>query len=92
MKARSGTASQTRTEAGVAIQRSAKAMTAKKAVRTRCSRVRARRSPTATPTSANTVWAVINHNSEFAVIPEPNTIGLLLLMGSAAFLRRLRLR
>lgn len=24
-------------------------------------------------TSANTVWAVLNHNSEFAVIPEPTT-------------------
>jgi hypothetical protein len=28
-------------------------------------------------TANHTVWAVLNHNSEFAVVPEPATIGLL---------------
>ena len=28
-------------------------------------------------TDTNTVWAVLNHNSEFAVVPEPGTMGLL---------------
>jgi hypothetical protein len=43
-------------------------------------------------TTDNKVWAVIDHNSEFAVIPEPNTIGLLLLMGAVTFFRKLRTR
>jgi autotransporter-associated beta strand protein len=33
--------------------------------------------------SKGTVWAVINHNSEFAVIPEPGTWALLVLGGGA---------
>jgi hypothetical protein len=28
--------------------------------------------------ATKTAWAVVNHNSQFAVIPEPSTIGLLL--------------
>jgi len=34
-------------------------------------------------TSKGTVWAVINHNSDFAVIPEPGTWALLLFGGGA---------
>jgi hypothetical protein len=30
-----------------------------------------------TSTSGDYAWAVVNHNSEFAVIPEPSTLGLL---------------
>jgi len=37
-------------------------------------------------TANNTVWAVINHNSEFGVIPEPSTAALLLIGGAASFL------
>jgi hypothetical protein len=35
-------------------------------------------------TTDNTVWAVVNHNSEFAVevvVPEPGTFGLILAVG-----------
>ena len=28
-------------------------------------------------TGANTVWAVLDHNSEFAVVPEPASLALL---------------
>ncbi|GAT31488.1 PEP-CTERM protein-sorting domain-containing protein [Terrimicrobium sacchariphilum] len=37
-------------------------------------------------TANNTVWAVTNHNSEFAAIPEPSTYALLALAGAAALL------
>lgn len=30
-------------------------------------------------TTTHTVWAVIDHNSQFSVIPEPTTMGLLIL-------------
>ena len=42
----------------------------------------------------NTVWAILDHNSEFAVIPEPSTFvlgGLALLGFAGAGLRRRRL-
>jgi T5SS/PEP-CTERM-associated repeat protein len=42
-------------------------------------------------TNANVVWAVINHNSQFAVVPEPSTwvMGTLTALGlSAAAMRR----
>jgi fibronectin-binding autotransporter adhesin len=45
-------------------------------------------------TTTNTVWAVLNHNSEFAVIPEPSTLvlgGLALLGFAGVGLRRRRL-
>jgi MYXO-CTERM domain-containing protein len=45
-------------------------------------------------TDNNTVWAVLNHNSEFAVIPEPSTLmlgGLALLGLAGAGLRRRRM-
>ncbi len=35
-----------------------------------------------------TVWAVINHNSEFAVVPEPATLSILTLAGLALLRRR----
>jgi hypothetical protein len=38
----------------------------------------------------DTVWAVINHNSQFAVIPEPGTLSLLGLAGAGMWLRRRR--
>ena len=38
---------------------------------------------------ANNVWAVLNHNSEFSVIPEPST-GLLAIFGLALLPRRKR--
>jgi hypothetical protein len=43
-------------------------------------------------TTSNTVWAVLDHNSQFAVVPEPSAIALLC-AGAASFLaRRRRLR
>jgi hypothetical protein len=38
----------------------------------------------------NTVWAVLNHNSEFAVIPEPASFGLLAIVAVALIRRRRR--
>jgi hypothetical protein len=44
-------------------------------------------------TTANTVWAVLDHNSIFAAVPEPNTLALLLAGSSALlFARRARRR
>lgn len=40
-------------------------------------------------TDTNTVWAVIDHNSDFAVIPEPASL-MLLMAGMGALLRRSR--
>lgn len=42
--------------------------------------------------NTNTVWAVLDHNSEFAVIPEPSTLiaGGLAIVGLAGFGMRLR--
>ncbi len=37
-----------------------------------------------------TAWAVLNHNSDFAVIPEPGTVGLLAVGGAILLLRRRR--
>ena len=45
-------------------------------------------------TANNTVWAVLNHNSDFAVIPEPSTLvfgGLALLGFASVGIRRRRL-
>ena len=39
-------------------------------------------------TSANVAWLVTNHNSEFAVVPEPSTLLLLLLGGLGLAFRR----
>ena len=40
-------------------------------------------------TANNQVWAVINHNSQFAVVPEPGSVGLLLFgLGALAARRR----
>ena len=39
----------------------------------------------------NTVWAVVDHNSQFASAPEPATLALLA-MGAVAALRRRRHR
>ena len=47
------------------------------------------------PSSGNhDVWAVINHNSQFAVVPEPSTLLLaaLGLAGSAVYRRRRKLK
>ncbi len=41
-------------------------------------------------TANNTVWAVTNHNSQFAAIPEPSTYALLALAGAATLLIRRR--
>jgi hypothetical protein len=38
----------------------------------------------------NVVWAVIDHNSEFTVVPEPASAGFLLIGGCALALRRWR--
>ncbi len=45
-------------------------------------------------TSTGVVWAVLDHNSQFAVVPEPGSMALLLigLVGVAAVLRRRGLR
>ena len=40
-------------------------------------------------TTANTVWAVLNHNSDFAIVPEPSTFALLALGASLFFRRRI---
>ena len=42
-------------------------------------------------TSNGVVWAVVNHNSEFAVVPEPAALSLLAL-GGLALLRRRRVK
>jgi hypothetical protein len=42
-------------------------------------------------TASNTVWAVINHNSDFAVVPEPAT-SILVGLGLFLILNRLRAR
>ncbi len=45
-------------------------------------------------TVSNTVWAVLDHNSDFAVIPEPSTLvlgGLALLGFAGVGLRRRRM-
>jgi len=39
----------------------------------------------------NTVWAVIDHNSDFAVVPEPGTYALLALGGTVLFVFRRRM-
>ena len=39
-------------------------------------------------TTTHTVWAVVNHNSQFAVVPEPGTLALLILGAVAAIRRR----
>jgi autotransporter-associated beta strand protein len=41
-------------------------------------------------TAQNKVWAVVDHNSQFAVIPEPATMALMALGGVAALIRRRR--
>jgi len=41
-------------------------------------------------TASDTVWAVLNHNSQFAVVPEPATGGLLVLGTALLGLRRRR--
>ena len=38
----------------------------------------------------NVVWAVIDHNSEFTVVPEPASVGFLLIGGCSLALRRWR--
>lgn len=43
-------------------------------------------------TSGNTVWALLNHNSDFAVIPEPTSLGLLGLGAIGLLARRRRNR
>lgn len=35
------------------------------------------------------VWAVVNHNSEFAVVPEPSAVILAVVAGMCVALRRL---
>jgi len=43
-------------------------------------------------TATGTVWAVLNHNSDFAVVPEPSTCALLALgLGTAAIAYRRRM-
>ncbi len=39
-------------------------------------------------TATHTVWAVVDHNSEFAVVPEPASMSLLLLGGLLGLKRR----
>ncbi len=39
--------------------------------------------------ATNTVWAVLNHNSEFAIIPEPGS-GALLTVGAMLLITRRR--
>lgn len=41
-------------------------------------------------TSTHTVWAVVDHNSQFAVVPEPGTICLIVAGGIGMILRRRR--
>jgi fibronectin-binding autotransporter adhesin len=41
-------------------------------------------------TANGTVWAVLNHNSAFAIVPEPGTCALLVLGGMALLVRRRR--
>ena len=38
--------------------------------------------------STDTAWAVVNHDSEFAVVPEPATMSLLVMGGLAVLARR----
>jgi hypothetical protein len=42
-------------------------------------------------TANNTVWAVVNHNSDFAVVPEPST-SVLMTLALFFILKRLRTR
>ena len=37
-------------------------------------------------TAGTTVWAVVNHNSEFAAVPEPSTVVMLVMAGLVALL------
>jgi autotransporter-associated beta strand protein len=43
-------------------------------------------------TATNSVWAVLNHNSAFSVIPEPGVVGLVVLGLAAVALRRWKTR
>lgn len=42
--------------------------------------------------ATNTVWAVLNHNSEFAIIPEPGSCALVIVRSLLIGIRRRRLR